>query len=179
MKLFAAKQIVYDLGCTEKLAKAAIAHCHPVSGQCVECGYSRLEGEKVTCPKCQAFNYNLTNPGFDKELSSHPEWTLHFCSHLEWSLDFEDLDDKAVNGFWCDGVAAFSTDQILELKEVHTKAWIGKDGQDIYKMRIKFGEQSLRNYSEGLSVINCIPKSPGRNWIKIDAHSRQIEIELL
>lgn len=167
LKLFAIKKIVDDFGMNKKDAKVVIAHLNNENGTCIKCDYKKLKGENVECPKCGAFNYNLEESEYNKELSSHPEWSLHFCSQLEWSLDFENLGDDTVKGFWCDGIKDFPTHNIEKNKEVITKAWIGKDGQGIYKMKIKFGKQSIENYKNGLSVIDCIPKIECHNWVKI------------
>jgi len=178
LKLFAIHKIKNDFELSQEDAERVIDHMNN-NGECVNCDFKELKKQKGECPKCGAFYYNLVEPNIDKELSSHPEWSSHFCSHLEWNLDFESLNNNIVKGFWCDGVQDFFGQDISINKEVITKAWIGKTGQDVYRMKIKFGDESIKNFKLGLSLIDCIPKEgKGSNWIKIDTESRQIEVEI-
>jgi len=45
-------------------------------------------------------------------------------------------------------------------------------------MKIKFGEKSIENYKEGLSIIDCIPKEDDHNWVEINTETKWIEVEL-
>ncbi len=40
-------------------AKEIMVHQNFDYGVCVRCGYEQLNQERICCPNCQAFNYNL------------------------------------------------------------------------------------------------------------------------
>lgn len=110
-----------------------------------------------------------------------------FCMHLEYRLGetFELSNLPELRGFWCDGVSCIPTpDSQLNRKYVNdkrniiTKAWIGKNGQDEYLMTIKFGKYSLRRYAKGSDMIDCIPNTESMEWIDIDIHNKTITVEL-
>lgn len=61
---------------------------------------------------------------------------------------------------------------------IKTKAWIGKDGQDIYEMTIHFESQALSNYTNRQDLKECIPDTVSEEWIKIDPKRKQVEIKL-
>lgn len=177
-KLFAKYKICSDFKLDDSKAEIVIEHLNPIYGKCSNCDYSKLNEECTECPNCGKFNYNLSDPYVNKELSSHPEWCLTFCSHLEWSLSFDELNDKSVHNYWCDGIAAFETKEIITKRAVKTKAWIGEDGQGIYQMKIFFGDKSIANFKNGESLIECIPKKDAHNWIFIKPESKQITVIL-
>jgi hypothetical protein len=111
----------------------------------------------------------------------------NFCSHLEYLLGqtFENSDRQDLKGFWCDGISwNLNSDNQLTKKSVNdrrlieTKALIGKDGQDEYKMTIRFGKYSLRRYAKGTEMIDCIPSSDSMDWIEIEPENKKIEIRL-
>ena len=175
LKLFAVKKIIDDFGISHKEAKVIISHINSEYGKCNRCENDELESENTECQKCGAFNYNFKEPVFNSE----------FCSHLEYRLDFDNLGIESVQGFWCDGVDCFpydlkslSKENIEKNKSIVTRAWIGKGGQGIYEMKIKFGKQSVDNYKNGLSLIECIPKRENRNWIKIEPENKRIQVSL-
>ena len=178
LKLFAKNKICSEHKLDDSKAEIIIKHFNYEHGKCLNCENSELLDEYMECPNCGKFNYNLLDPYVNKKLSKHPEWCLTFCSHLEWSLSFDELDDKSFNYYWCDGVAEFETNEILTRKEVETKAWIGEDGQGIYKMKIVFGERSIANFKNGESMIDCIPKKDANNWIFIDKELKRITVKL-
>jgi hypothetical protein len=175
LKLFAKKNIIDEYMLTEFEAETIVDHLNNY-GKCLECDFDKLENEYAECPNCNAFNFNLKEPSFN----------IHFCSMLEWSMDFENSGYKDAEYFWCDGVNHLpeNTNSLLyknieKDKEIITKAWIGNDGQDIYEMKIKFGEKSLENYKNQKSLIDCIPthyEMP--NWVVLDIENRQIEVQL-
>ena len=176
--MFALDKLCSSLGLNESQAKIVVEHMNTPYGKCINCVYDKLNEERMECPKCGKFNYNLSDPYVHKKLSSHPDWCLTFCSHLEWSLNFIELDNEDVKGYWCDGVEEFETKGILSEGEVTTKAWIGKGGQGIYQMKIIFGRQAITNFENGDSLIDCIPDENANNWISIDPEIKKIIVEL-
>ena len=109
-----------------------------------------------------------------------------FCLHLEYHLcaTFKNSHQKGIGGLWCDGVSRNPDDPQLTKKHVNdtrkieTWAYIGKDGQDIYQMTIRFGKYSLRRYAKGNSLIDCIPSEETMDWIDIDVDKKTIELRL-
>jgi hypothetical protein len=144
LKLLAIQELRHSLKINLTDAKGIALHLHKEFGKYIRCDFEDLKEENIKCPKCKAFNYNLKiQPVFNQE----------FCSHLAWKLNFDNLDDESVKGFWCDGVDHIPSDiqslfkaNFEKNKVISTNAWIGKDGQDIYQMEISFGEISIRNY---------------------------------
>jgi len=178
LKLFAARKISSEFGLTKDESNIIIEHLNYPYGKCTNCNFDKLYGEKIECPNCGKFNYNLSDPYVHKKLSSHPEWCLHFCSHLEWSLNFSELDDKSVNHFWCDGIEEFPTKEIVSNGETNTAAWIGSDGQEKYKMKFLFGPKSISNFKIGLDLKECIPNHNANEWIEIDPEEKKILVRL-
>ncbi|WP_046757776.1 hypothetical protein [Kordia jejudonensis] len=175
LKLFAIKKIVDDFGLSHKEAKIIVSHINPDYGTCNRCENDELDSENIECIKCGAFNFNFKEPVFNSE----------FCSHLEYKLDFDSLGMENVVGYWCDGVDCYpydlkslSKERIKKDKMIVTRAWIGKGGQGIYEMNIKFGKQSINNYINGLSLIDCIPDGAHKTWIKIEPEKNKIQISL-
>lgn len=117
------------------------------------------------------------------ELSFNQDFCLHLEYHLGSTLEKSGRED--VKGFWCDGVlhspipeGQLTKKNINDNRKIVTTAWIGKDGQDEYKMTILFGKYSLRRYAKGTSMIDCIPSDESMDWINIDVNNRKIEIRL-
>jgi hypothetical protein len=111
----------------------------------------------------------------------------HFCTHLEYHLGmtFEKSDRPELKGFWCDGVSwspisdrQLSVKSVNDTRKIVTKAWIGKNGQDEYKMTIHFGKYALRRYAKGTEMIDCIPGAESMDWIDIDVESKNIDLRL-
>lgn len=175
-KLFAIKKIMDAGGYSHRDAKIIVDHLNVAFGKCNRCNFGELKGENTPCPKCKSFNYNLNiAPPFDQD----------FCVHLESALKFEGLQDENVKGFWCDGIShlpadmkALSRSKIEKDKEIKTKAWIGKDGQDEYEMTIRFGDKSIENYKNNRSLVACIPAGDCRNWIEMNPGQKKIRIWL-
>jgi hypothetical protein len=123
----------------------------------------------------------------DKEEESDKlSFDREFCEHLEGHLSrtFANSDDKKLTGLWCDGVLDPAIEYQLTKKSVNdtrtmvTTAFIGYDGQDKYEMIIEFGKYSLRKYSTGSSMIDCIPSDETMDWITLDIEKKKIEIRL-
>ena len=177
LRLIAIKKIRDEYKLSHRDAKIIGSHLNKEYGKCHRCDFDNLQGENIVCPKCKSFNYNLK--------MEHP-FNQEFCNHLEWKLDFDELEDDKLKGFWCDGVSHIPANPItlsklrIRLnKEVKTTAWVGKDGQDIYEMIIKFGEKSLANYELNQSLIDCIPERNYKDWIKIKPEEKYIEVKLM
>lgn len=176
LKLFMVKMLLMDeLGVSHKDAKVIADHLNPKHGICLRCDFDELKGQNVECPECGAFNYNLDEPPFNKS----------FCQRLEFSLDFDQLGQEDVRGFWCDGVSAFPFDakslskaNIRNSKEIITEARMGKDGQDRYRMTIQFGPKALEYYEKGFDLEHCIPESEYTYWIKIDPELGEVWVKL-
>ena len=178
LKLFAKNKICSDFKLDDSEAEIILEHFNSSYGKCSNCEYDSLIKENVECPNCGKFNYNLSDPYVNKELSSHPEWCHTFCSHLEWSLSFDKLNDRSVNHYWCDGVEEFDTKEIMTKGEAITRAWIGEDGQGIYEMKIIFGNKSVSNLKNGGSLIACIPKTDPNDWIFIEPELNEITVKI-
>lgn len=110
-----------------------------------------------------------------------------FCTRLEYRIchELEKSTDPELKGFWCDGISWNPTSDnqltkksVNDTRQIVTKAWIGKDGQDEYEMKIRFGKYSLRRYSKGTEMIDCIPSSDSMDWIDIEPEHKKIEIRL-
>ncbi len=176
LKLFAIQYLHQKLQFNLTEAKGIILHSNKDFGVCHRCDYAELAKDNMECPKCKAFNYNLkVQSTFNQE----------FCEHLEWKLDFDDLGDERLKGFWCDGVDHFPSEikslfksNLAKKRVVKTKAWIGKTGQDIYEMEIFFGEKSIENYLQNKSLLDCIPENNYKNWIEIDPILKSIKVKL-
>ncbi len=109
-----------------------------------------------------------------------------FCNLLEYQLTsaFENSDDIALKGFWCDGIVLplneneYSKKSINDKRQVLAKSYIGKTGQDEYQMTIKFGTNALSKYEKGLDIKDCIPDVEERDWYIINTDRKHISIQL-
>jgi len=175
-KLFAVKKLKDAFGVDLGKAKGIMMHFNPQYGKCHNCNYSALDREYIECPKCRSFNYNLkAEPSFNKD----------FCSALEYNLDFSQFENENIKSLWCDGVDHLPGDlkslSVANLKKkpfIKTRAWIGKDGQDVYEMTIHFGPEALSNYTKRQNLQECIPDTASHEWITIDRERKQVEIRL-
>ena len=109
-----------------------------------------------------------------------------FCLRLEYHL-CETLWKSTrgdIRGFWCDGVGFWDSDPQITKKRVNgtrrieTVAYLGKSGQEPYKMTIRLGRYALRRYARGNSMVDCIPSNETMDWIDVDTVKRTIEIRL-
>ena len=109
-----------------------------------------------------------------------------FCNFLEYQLTsaFENSDDKAVRGFWCDGVVLpsnedeYSKKSINDNRQIVAMAYMGKTGQDEYQLLIKFGKKALSRYARDLDIKDSIPGPEEKSWYLIDIDKKQITIQL-
>jgi len=116
----------------------------------------------------------------------------NFCGHLEMHLcrTFENSPLEELRGFWCDGVSHapyfndnvnrdhLSIERILKEKKIVTRAKMGVGGQDYYDMTIRLGPRALKNYEEGLSLIECLPSEASMKWIILNIENKKIELQL-
>ncbi|WP_267402634.1 MULTISPECIES: hypothetical protein [unclassified Chryseobacterium] len=180
LRKFTENKLINDFNLDQNEANFIIKHLNNRNGICCECNFENLNGEYIECPNCKAFNYNLDEPIFN----------IEFCSNLEWSLDFKNVENENikyyVKDFWCDGVQHLPEDiksllykNLKVNKEINTKAWLGYSGQELYEMKIKLGAQSLENYKNNKSLIECIPqKNENLNWINLNIEDKKIEVQL-
>ncbi len=109
-----------------------------------------------------------------------------FCEILEYKLCevFENLDNENAKGFWCDGVSLseageyYSKKFVNDNRQVKMQALVGKDGQTVYALNLKFGSKALSRYARDLSIVECIPQANYESWFKIDTSKKEIEVQL-
>ena len=107
-----------------------------------------------------------------------------FLLKLEYHLSkaFKDSPDNTVKYFWCDGILIeeniYTKSTIEAEKQIIAKAWIGVDGQDIYKMVITLGKHSFESYLNGADINNYLPEGNISNWLSIQPNDKTIEIRL-
>jgi hypothetical protein len=65
---------------------------------------------------------------------------------------------------------------IIEAEQI--TAWIGINGQDIYKMTIKLGASSLNRVIQDLTLIDCLPNEASLNWVELDLERKEIQLQL-
>ena len=109
-----------------------------------------------------------------------------FCDFLEYHLtkSFKHSADDNIRSFWCDGIALpliekeYSQKTVNDKRQILLKAYIGKDGQDEYKLLMKFGNRSLSNYARGLDIKEHVPDQEKNDWYSVDIKNKQITIQL-
>jgi hypothetical protein len=109
-----------------------------------------------------------------------------FCEALEYSLcdGLENVDDKDLKGFWCDGILLSEDDKyysqkfVNDNKQVKMQIFVGKDGQTVYSLTLKFGNKALSRYARNLDIVECIPQADFQSWFKIDTSKKEIEVQL-
>ena len=87
-----------------------------------------------------------------------------FCETLEYRIcdALENIKDERVKGFWCDGVLLSEPDNYYSQKFINDsrrtklKAYVGKSGQDVYSLTLKFGNKALSRYAKNLDMTECI-----------------------
>lgn len=159
-------------------AKKIHDHVNKEYGNCIRCNNTDLKGENVTCPKCNAFNINWEiNLSFNER----------FCLHLEYLLveKFKELNTEETKGFWCDGISwnpkdkqQLSKKNVNDKKRIETIAWLGKSGQEQYFLTIELGKDSLKRYSKGSCLIDCIPDTNPKHWMEINTESKKMKIKM-
>ena len=110
-----------------------------------------------------------------------------FCTFLEYHLSrsFKFSGDESIMGFWCDGIVLpsdendYSKKSINDKRNVLTRAYLGKNGQEQYTMMIQFGNKALSRYTRGLDIKTCIPEIEKNDWYEIDTINKKIVIQLL
>ena len=109
-----------------------------------------------------------------------------FCEFLEYAIckAFEHSDNDQIKGFWCDGIllnqddSFYSQKFVNDNKQVTLKAFLGKNGQTVYEMTLKFGNKSLSRYARNIDIKECVPSPHKPNWFNIDTDRNKIEIQL-
>lgn len=109
-----------------------------------------------------------------------------FCETLEYKISeaLANINDEKVKEFWCDGVLLSEPDNhysqkfINDNKQAKMKAYIGKDGQEVYSLTLKFGNKALSRYARNLKIADCFPNTDVENWFSIDTYKQRIEIQL-
>jgi hypothetical protein len=124
---------------------------------------------------------------FIENLNSNSPFDETFCAHLEFHLSrtFSQSSRPDIKGYWCDGVLhipipeeQLTRKSVNDTRVIRTKAWIGKDGQGEYEMKIHFGSLSLKHYAKGITLIDCLPTEKTMDWITIDTERRTVDIHL-
>ena len=106
-------------------------------------------------------------------------------SNTSSAIFFENLDDESVKGFWCDGVLLSEADKsysqkfVNDNRQIKLKAFVGKDGQVLYNLTLKFGKKALSRFARNLDIVECIPLAEVQDWVSIDSSKKEIEIQLL
>jgi hypothetical protein len=109
-----------------------------------------------------------------------------FLITLEYKIcaAFKSIDNESLNWFWCDGVllsepdSYYSQKSINDKRQAELKAYIGKDGQTVYNLTLKFGRKALSRYARNLDIAQCIPETPPENWFYIDVDKKEVVIQL-
>jgi hypothetical protein len=113
--------------------------------------------------------------------------TQEFCNYLEYqvSATLYASTDPDKRGCWCDGILlpAYPEDYALQrinsTKQVITRAWMGKSGQDPYNLAIRFGKKAIRYYMRGNDLEECVPSTDNADWIALDERAKTAVVELL
>lgn len=109
-----------------------------------------------------------------------------FCEFLEYEIckALERSDNEQIKGFWCDGILlnqndnAYSQKFVNDKRQITMNAFIGKDGQTVYELILKFGDKALSRFARNLDIKECLPNSDKQNWFDIDTERNKIEIQL-
>ena len=122
-----------------------------------------------------------------KAESEEHSFNQSFCEYLEYYLTqaLSESHDREVQRFWCDGVSfdpvpdsQLSEKHVNDKRHIVTKAWLGIDGQDEYKMVIHFGKYALRRYARSSSIKGCLPPFEEAGWLLVDQERRIAELRL-
>jgi len=105
-----------------------------------------------------------------------------FCDFLEYQITkaLKHLDKEDIKGFWCDGVLLGNCSQkiIKEDRCMMLKAFIGRDGQTEYDLKLKFGNKALALIERNLDITACLPAPTEPNWFSIDTKRNKVEVQL-
>ena len=72
----------------------------------------------------------------------------------------------------------FSKKFVNDNRRIAMTAFAGLDGQDKYKLVLKFGKKSLSKYARDLDIKECLPDIQKTNWLIFDERNKTIEIQL-
>ena len=119
---------------------------------------------------------NIKKEPFDGDFRVYLEY--HLCR------TFQNSPDKRLRWFGCDGVSMpdqlrqLSIDSITKTKKIETLAWMEVNGLERFAMTIKLGPESIKNYIEGRSLIDCLPSEESLDWVTLDIEKKTIELQL-
>ena len=113
--------------------------------------------------------------------------TQEFCDYLEYQISaaLHASMDPDKRGCWCDGILLlefpedYTTQQVNSTKQVVTRAWMGKSGQDHYTLTIRFGKKAVRYYMRENTLEDCVPATDNADWIILNNGTLTAVIELL
>lgn len=97
---------------------------------------------------------------------------------------FGALDIPEVKGFWCDGVILTQYDEHYSKKSVNDRrfilfdAYIGKNAENVYSVKLKFGRKAMSRYQRGLSIYEYLPDGNTKDCLVIDTKHKTLEIQL-
>jgi len=77
-----------------------------------------------------------------------------------------------------DNEELYSKKEVNDKRQVVMKAFAGKTGQDEYELILKFGPRALSRYAKNLNLEECLPNIKVRNWLTVEAMSKQIIVQL-
>ena len=72
----------------------------------------------------------------------------------------------------------YSQKFVNDNREILLTAFIGKDGQTEYELKLKFGRKALSRYERNLDIQECVPSSDDENCFIIDTEKFKIQIQL-
>lgn len=105
-----------------------------------------------------------------------------FCDLLEIKISNLLFNSNIASwkGFWCDGIEVIEVSKkaINNKRQLETRIWIGKDGQNEYRLILKFGKYALRRFVKGTKMIDCIPENNIEDWMRINESQKIVEIQL-
>jgi hypothetical protein len=109
-----------------------------------------------------------------------------FCIDLEYYLCdvFTSVVQDDVKGFWCDGVLApfvdneLSKKHVNERKQIITRAFVGRSGQEEYTLVLTLGKLSLRRFANDRSLNDCLPDIHSSESFVINVDKRTIQLFL-
>lgn len=76
-----------------------------------------------------------------------------------------------------------NTDQLIwpnfyHTKKLTTEAWIANNKIRKIEMTINFGQNSIDNFTEGPSLIDCLPNDDDLDWVDLNWEENSIKIWL-
>jgi len=100
-----------------------------------------------------------------------------FCDFLEFKIcDYlRNTNIPLISGFWCDGVIY---EIMADNETAFFTAFVGKTGQDKYKLFLKLGKLSKELLSKGLDIKPFLPEPEQTDAFYIDSERKIIRITL-